>query len=233
MVGINVAIPTGPNEVAHVHVALLRDHVGEQGVAGDVERHAQKDVGAALVKLAAEFGFLAGVLRWGHIKLKESMAGHQRHLGQLGHVPGAHDDAATVRVVLEGVHHLLDLVDVAATGGGPAAPLHAIHRAQVTVFACPFIPDGAAALLQPCHIAVAAQKPQQLHDDGFEEHLFGGHQGKALVQVKPHLVAKHALGAGAGAVAFLHARPVNMAHEVFVLAADGAGLGRGVHGVQV
>ena len=42
-------------------------------------------------------------------------------------------------------------------------------------------------------------------------------------RVKPHLVAKHTARAGAGAVAFLHTRRIDVAHEVFVLAADGAG----------
>ena len=53
-------------------------------------------------------------------------------------------------------------------------------------------------------------------------HLLGGDQRKAFVQVEAHLVAKHAARAGAGAVAFLYAGGVDVAHEVFVLAADGA-----------
>ena len=37
-----------------LEVALLRQHVRQQRVARDVERHAEEDVGAALVELAAE-----------------------------------------------------------------------------------------------------------------------------------------------------------------------------------
>jgi len=109
--------------------------------------------------------------------------------------------------------------------------LHAINRAQAAVFARPLVPDGAATFLQPFDIAVAAQKPQQLDNDGSQKDLFGGHQRKTFVQVKTHLVAKNAAGAGTGTVTFLHARGVHMAHKVFILAADGAG--RGVHGRQV
>jgi len=93
VVGVDVAVATGPDEVAHLQVALLRHHVREQRVAGNVERHAQKDVGAALVQLAAEFAFAAGRSGWGHVELEERVARHQRHLVQVGHVPGADDDA--------------------------------------------------------------------------------------------------------------------------------------------
>ncbi len=52
--------------------------------------------------------------------------------------------------------------------------------------------------------------------------LFGGDQRKALVQVKAHLVTKHAFGARACAICFGNAVAVHVLHEVFVLAADGA-----------
>jgi hypothetical protein len=41
-------------------------------------------------------------------------------------------------------------------------------------------------------------------DDAFEVHFLGGDQGKALGQVKAHLVAKVRQGAYAGAVGFLN-----------------------------
>ena len=47
--------------------------------------------------------------------------------------------------------------------------------------------------------------------------------GKPSAQVEAHLVAEHALRAGAGAVALGHAVVADVAHEVFVLGADGAG----------
>ena len=160
------------------------------------------------------------------------MAWHEGHLVEVGHVPGADDDAPAVGVALECVHDLCDLIDMAATRFGPAAPLHAIDRAEVTILARPFVPDRAAALLQPFDVAPALQKPQQLDDDGLEKDLFGGDERKALAQVKSHLVAEDAAGAGAGAVVFFDAMRVDMAHEVFVLAANGAGAGKR-HGRQV
>ena len=54
MISVEVQIAEAVHEVADVQVALLRDHVGEQGVAGDVEGHSQKQIGTALVQLAGE-----------------------------------------------------------------------------------------------------------------------------------------------------------------------------------
>ena len=154
----------------------------------------QKYVSAALVELAAE-------LAVGHVELEEGVAGHQGHLVQVGHVPGADDDAAAVGVGFELFDDFGNLVDMTATRLGPAAPLHAVHGAQVAgFFVGPFVPDGAAALLQPLDVAVATKKPQQLIDDGLEVHFFGGDQWKAFVQIKAHLVAKHAACARAGTI---------------------------------
>ena len=57
---------------------------------------------------------------------------------------------------------------------------------------------------------------------GTQVHLLAGDQRKAFVQIETHLVTKHAFGARAGAVGFLHAMCVDVLHEVFVLAANGA-----------
>jgi hypothetical protein len=58
--------------------------------------------------------------------------------------------------------------------------------------------------------------------------LFGGHQREPFVQVKTHLVAKHALCARAGSVGLGNALCGNVLHEIFVLAADGAHKGNWV-----
>src|SRR5205085_9589280 len=54
VVVVDVAVATGPDEIADLEVALLREHVREQRVARDVEGDAEEDVGAALIELAAE-----------------------------------------------------------------------------------------------------------------------------------------------------------------------------------
>src|SRR3954454_1395214 len=91
MVLVEMQVAKRVNEFARPKIANLRDHHGEQGVGGDVEGHAEKQIGAPLIKLAAE---LAG----GDVELEEHMAGRQRHLLQLADVPGAHDQAPALRV---------------------------------------------------------------------------------------------------------------------------------------
>ncbi len=63
----------------------------QQGVGGDIERHAEKDVGTALVELAGQTSL-------GHIKLEKGMAGRQRHFVDVADVPGADDQAPRIRV---------------------------------------------------------------------------------------------------------------------------------------
>ncbi len=190
--------------------------MGEERITRDVEGHPEKDVRTTLVQLAAETTTTTGLCGWRHVELEEGVAGHQGHLGQLGHVPGAHDDAAAVGVLLELLHHFGDLVDVATVRCRPTAPLHAVDRTKVAIRTSPLVPNGDATFLQPARIAVAAQKPQQFQHDGFPPDPFGGDQWKAGAQVKAHLVAENALGASTGAVTFGHTVLVDMAHEVFV-----------------
>jgi hypothetical protein len=52
--------------------------------------------------------------------------------------------------------------------------------------------------------------------------LLGGDQREPFVQIKPHLVAKHTLGACAGSVGFGNALTGHVLHEIFVLAANRA-----------
>ena len=191
--------------------ALLREHVRQERVARDVERDAEEDVGAALVDLAAQ-AFAAR-----HVELEERVARREGHPRNLRDVPGAHDDPPRVRVLAEQPHDLRDLVDVAAVGGRPAPPLHAVDRAELAVRIRPFVPDRDAVLLQPADVRLAAQEPEQLVRDGREVHLLRRHEREALGQVEAHLVAEHAHRAGPGAVVLRHAGREDVAHEVLVL----------------
>ena len=119
-------------------VALLREHAGQQRVGGDVERHAEEHIGAALVELARQS---AG----GHVELEQHVAGRERHLLELADVPGAHEDAARIRIGAQLLHHGADLIDLAAVGGAPAAPLLAVHRPELAALVGPLVPD-----LTPC-----------------------------------------------------------------------------------
>ena len=232
MVAVDVAVAAGPDEIADVEVALLGQHVRQQRIARDVERDAEEDVGAALVELAAEPG-AAGRRGGRDVELEEGVARQQRHLRQVGDVPGADDDPARIGIGLELLDDVGDLVDVAAVGRRPRAPLHAVHRAEVAVGARPFVPDRDVALLQPARVAVAAQEPEQLEDDRAQVHLLGRDQREAFAQVEAHLVAEHALRSGAGAVGLGDAVIADVAEEVLVLRADGRSAASGEAGGAV
>src|SRR5256714_11594187 len=90
MIQVQVAVAAGPDELAGLQIALLREQVREQRVAGDVERYAEKHVRAALVELT-------GQTSRGHVELEERMTGHEAHALELTHVPGADHDAARIR----------------------------------------------------------------------------------------------------------------------------------------
>lgn len=165
----------------------------QQRVAGNVERYAQERIGGPLVQVAAQLALC-------HVKLEKRVTGRQRHLVQIAYVPGAYDHAPAVGVVPELAQHHFDLVDMATIWCRPTAPLVPIHRPKVAVGICPLVPDGDAVLVQPLHISITAQEPQQLTKDAPGVELFGGQQREPLTEVKTHLVAKHAQRAGASAV---------------------------------
>ena len=68
-----MGIAEGVDELTGRVARHLGHHLRQQGVGGDVERHAEKDVGAALVELSGE----AAV---GDVELKEAVARRQGHL---------------------------------------------------------------------------------------------------------------------------------------------------------
>jgi len=171
------------------------------------ERHAQEDVGAALVELA-------GQLAVGHVELEQGVAGRQLHARHVGHVPGRNDHPARVRIVLDLIQHLADLVDVAAVRGRPAAPLVAVDRAQFALGIGPFVPDRDAVVLQVGDVGGTCQEPDQFMDDRLQVHLLGGDQREAVLQVEAHLVAEHGTCAGAGTVGLDRAMVADMAHQV-------------------
>ena len=96
------------------------------------------------------------------MELEERVARGERHPRDVGDVPGAHDDPARVGVFAKEPHDLRDLVDVPAVRRRPAAPLHAVDRAELAVLVGPLVPDRDAVLLQPAHVRVAAQEPEEL-----------------------------------------------------------------------
>src|SRR5450759_5486467 len=57
VIQVEMGVAQGVHELARLQIAYLRHHQCEQGVRGDVERHAEEQVGASLVTLAVKIAF--------------------------------------------------------------------------------------------------------------------------------------------------------------------------------
>ena len=210
VVQIQVRIAQGVNERSRAQIADLGNHQGQQGIGGDVEGHAQKHVGTALVELAGQPAL-------GDVELEKGVAGRQRHALDLADVPGADDQAAGIRVAPDLLHDLLHLIDAAPVRRPPGAPLGAVDGPQIAVLVRPFVPDADPMLAQVADVGIAAQKPQQFVDDRLEMQLLGGYRREAFAQVEAHLMAENAERARAGTIALAGALLPDPAQEFEVL----------------
>lgn len=93
----------------------------------------------------------------------------------------------------------------------------AVHRAEVTVFIGPFIPDSHTVVLEIPDVGVAGNEPQKLVDYGLEVNFFGGQERETLAEVKPHLVTENALGTDTGTVSLDDSVGADMAQQVEIL----------------
>src|SRR5665213_444587 len=96
MVGIKVSVAERVHEVARLEAGHLRHHHRQQCVGRDIEGHAEEHVRGTLIELARQFAA-------GDVKLKQAVARRQRHLVDVGRIPGADDQAPRIRVALDHV----------------------------------------------------------------------------------------------------------------------------------
>ena len=131
------------------------------------------------------------------------MAGRQSHVRKLARIPCAHDEPAVVGCGLQFLDKLRYLVDDAAVGCAPIAPLDAVHAPQVTLelhLRFPIIglgvvgPDSALALVEQLQVFVAraflplhCEEPEELALHRLEGQLLGGDGGKSVRHVETHL----------------------------------------------
>ena len=188
-------------------IADLRQHHGQQRIGGNIERHAQKHVAAALIQHAGKFAVR-------HIKLKHHMTRRQAHFGNFAHIPGRNNHSAVVGIVLKLVNHLCQLINSLAV---PVSPLRTVNRSQITVFICPFVPDSHAVILQILNVCISLDKPQKLMNNAFKVHFLGRHQRKTLAQIKTHLLAENRTRSDPGTVHLVHAVLQNIAEHVQIL----------------
>ena len=218
MVKVDMGVTECVNEVPGQQVTHVSDHDGEQGVAGDVEGHAEPHVCRPLVQLA-------GQLTTRHIELDQAVTRRQRHLVQVCRVPGAHDDPPVVRLRLDPVDDLGQLVHplAAVVGrhvdvlGSEVSPLEAVHGAEVSLLplgeadaveelstAVP-VPDPHILLLQLLRVSRASDEPEELLSDASVENFLGCEQRERSIPERiSHLSSKERESPRASPVVSLH-----------------------------
>src|SRR6185437_11711957 len=209
MIEVQMAVAARPDEFSGLEVALLREHVGEQGVARNVEGDAEEDIRAALIKLTGQ-----PAVR--HVELKQRVARHEVHLLELAHVPRADQDAAGIRIAAQQLERHADLIDGASVGCQPFAPLLAVNRSQLAALVGPFVPNADTLVAQPGDVGVAPQEPEKLVDDRAQMDPLRGDQRESLREIEAQLLAEERQRPGARAVTLACAAFQDAAHQIQV-----------------
>ena len=173
VVGVEVEVAEGVNKCAGLKTADLRDHEREEGVGGDIEGHAEEEIGAALIELATEFAVL-------NIELKQRMAWCEGHEVEFGGIPCRDDEATAIRIFFDVFDNARDLIDCGAIRSAPVAPLCPIDAAEVAFLIGPLVPDADIIFPQVADVCLAFQEPEQLVDDGAEVEFFRGEERETL-----------------------------------------------------
>ena len=95
---------------------------------------------------------------------------------------------------------LIDLMNRPPVRRPPVAPLRDVDAAEVTLFIRPLVPDAHAVFVQPLHVRVAPEKPQQLVEDRFRVQLLGGQEREAVLQREACLCAEDGVSPRPGAI---------------------------------
>ena len=120
------------HEFSDFKAAFARNQMRQQRIACNIERHAQKNVPASLVKLTAEFSVV-------YVKLEQWMARRQSACRHVFRIPCGDDQTPWIRIGLDFFNHVLDLIDRLAIARLPVTPLCTVNVAQITVFFGKFV----------------------------------------------------------------------------------------------
>mmetsp|Transcript_23521 Transcript_23521/g.56245 ORF Transcript_23521/g.56245 Transcript_23521/m.56245 type:complete len:389 (-) Transcript_23521:616-1782(-) len=230
VVAVDVGVPERVHKVAAAEAADVGDHAREQGVACDVEGHAEPEVARPLVHLAGEFPVR-------HVELAEHVAGRQRHILERGGVPRGEEDPPVVRVGLDLVDYFRELIDTFPAVVGvhvgvvrtKVPPLEAVDRSKITflpvrqayrVEVLPgtvTVPDVNVLLLQFFCTGFTSNKPQKLLCNTPPEHTLCSEQWERVSQIKTHLAAELRVGSGASSVFAQDSVSNNVVNQVEVL----------------
>ena len=163
----------------------------QQRVARDVERHAEREVGGALIELAIEPAIV-------DVELEQRVTRRQLHLRDVRDVPRADDDPARHRIALDRVDRLLDLVDA---GRRPSCATDSRRSARARRSRRPTRPRSACAAWRSSLMFV---EPRRNHSSSRttagNSDLLRRDEREALAQVVAGLRAEHRERAGARAI---------------------------------
>ena len=196
MILVQVEIAESMDEFSGGQPANLRDHHRQERIAGDIEGHSEKEVGASLIELTTQLSIL-------NMELEKSMTGRQCHSVNFRRIPGSHNQPPAVGLGLDLLDHPIDLVDPLILRATPVAPLRAIDPAELAILIRPFVPNRNSVLPQVANVGLAAQKPEQLVNDRPEVELLRGQERKSRTsgaKFKTRLRANNLKSAGAGAI---------------------------------
>src|SRR5271165_3862863 len=207
VIAVEMGVAKSVDEIADAEAALARNEMGQQRIARDVERHAEKDIGRALVELA-------GQLSLAHIELEQAVAGRQLHPPDVGDVPGRHDEAARVRITADFLDEPADLIVGLSVRAFPGAPLLAVDGPEIAVGVGPFIPDRNAVRLEIGDVGVASQKPDELPHDRLDMKPLGGDERKALRKIEADLPPEQRAHSRARPVGLDRAILKRVAHQI-------------------
>ncbi len=226
MVGVKVQIAEGVDEFAGFQAGDLSHDAGKERIRGDVEGNAKKDIGAALVELAAEGALTADK------KLKKGMTGGKGHLVQLSDVPCGNKMAAALGVLPDGAYDLVDLVDAGSVSLPPLGPLGTVNAAEIAGCIRPLIPDRDPVVVQVANIGVAFEEPEEFVDNGLGVNFFRGEEGEGLAEVETDLTPEDGIGADTGPVLPKLARLKDFPQQIKIGGFHGRGLSAGLREIK-
>ena len=118
-------------------------------------------------------------------ELEQAVARRQGHLINETRIPRGNDVASGIRVGLDLLHQLGNLVGVGAVEVNSCA-IVVVHRSEVAVFVGPLVPNADAVVLRyRCWFACKPQQPSIERRCSFLVNT------ESFLQIKTHLVAKH------------------------------------------
>ena len=215
VVVVNMRIAERVDEIADSEPADLRDHVREKRVACDVERHAEEQIRATLIKLTTQLSVPAD------IKLKQRVTRRERYFVRLCGIPSGNDEATRGGIALDFRDEIGDLVNAVARERAvgvfcraEVAPLVSVNRTEVAFLAseacallgsAPFVPNRDAAFPQPRIVCVSADEPKQFLNNGARVDFFRRNERKAFGQIETDLRTENPARSHAGAVATVFA----------------------------